>query len=143
MKGRPRPPLSALAPPAVAAASAAISAAARALFLALPRRGVLRALDQLLGLDERPVLVLGDQLESDPAPCLVDLLDDDVEHVAARDHVLDVADTARSDVRDVEEAVGALLELDERAELGRLHDLAGVRVADLGLLRYRRHRLDR
>ena len=64
------------------------------------------------------------ELEADPAARLVDLLHDDVEHVAARDHVLDVADAAGPDVRDVEQAVGALLQLDERAELGRLHDLA-------------------
>ena len=62
---------------------------------------------------------------------LVDLLDDHVEHVAALDHVLDVADAARADVRDVQQAVGALLQLDERAEVGRLDDLAGVLVADL------------
>jgi hypothetical protein len=37
-------------------------------------------------------------------------------------------------VRDVQEAVGALLQLDESAEVGRLHDLAGVLVADLRLL---------
>ena len=57
--------------------------------------------------------------------------------VAAADHVLDVRDPARADVRDVQQAVGALLQLDEGAELGRLDDLAGVRVADLGLLRHR------
>ena len=45
-------------------------------------------------------------------------------------HVLDVVDTPGPDVRDVQEAVGALLELDERAEVGRLHDLAGELVAD-------------
>src|ERR687888_2329144 len=103
-----------LASPAVAAASTAASLAARALFLALPGRGVLRPLDQLLWLDERTVLVLGDQLQADPAARLVDLLHEHVEHVAALDHVLDVADAARADVRHVEQAVGALLELDER-----------------------------
>ena len=55
-----------------------------------------------------------------------------VDDVAAVDDVLDLVDPARADVRDVEQAVGALLQLDERAELGRLHDLAGERVADLG-----------
>src|SRR5436305_8843429 len=117
-----------LAAPAIAAASTAATIAARALFLALPRRGVLRPLDQLLRLDERAVLVLRDQLQADPATRLVDLLDEHVEHVAAVDHVLDVADAARADVRDVEQAVGALLELDEGAELRRLDDLAGVGV---------------
>src|SRR5439155_17973622 len=120
-----------LPPPAVAAASAAVTATARALFLALPRRGVLRPLDQLLRLDERAVLVLCDQLEADPAPRLVDLLHEHVEHVAALDHVLDVADAARAHVRDVEQAVGALLQLDEGAELRRLDDLAGVGVPHL------------
>ena len=84
------------------------------------------------------VLVLLDELQADPAACLVDLLHEHVEHVAARDHVLDVVHAAGADVRDVEQAVGALLQLDERAEVGRLHDLAGVLVADLGLLRERR-----
>src|ERR671930_615437 len=69
------PPPSRLATPAVAAASTAAAVAARALFLALPRRGVLRPLDQLLRLDEQPVLVLRDQLQPDPAARLVDLLD--------------------------------------------------------------------
>ena len=132
-----------LAARAAAAAAASTVAAARAILLRRPRRGVLRPLDQLLRLDERPVLVLRDQLQADPPAGLVDLLDDHVEHVAALDHVLDVADPARADVRDVEQAVGALLQLDERAELGRLDDLAGVLVADLGLLRDRLDRLDR
>ena len=123
-----------LAARAAAAAAASTVTAARAILLGRPRRGVLRPLDQLLRLDQRPVLVQGDQLQADPPAGLVDLLDDHVEHVAALDHVLDVADPARAHVRDVEQAVGALLQLDERAELGRLHDLAGVLVADLGLL---------
>ena len=38
--------------------------------------------------------MLRDELEPDPAALLVDLLHDHVEHVAARDHVLDVADPA-------------------------------------------------
>ncbi|HXF98601.1 MAG TPA: hypothetical protein VNJ46_08325, partial [Gaiellaceae bacterium] len=61
--------------------------------------------------------MLRDELEADPAALLVDLLDDHVEHVAPRDHVLDVRDAARADVRDVQQPVGALLELDERAEV--------------------------
>ena len=43
------------------------------------------------------------------------------------------------DVRDVQQPVGALRQLDERAEGSRLHDLALELVADLGLLG---HRLD-
>ena len=59
---------------AVAAAAAAV--AARPLLALLARRRVLRPLDQLLGLDERAVLVLRDQLQPDAAAVLVDLLDD-------------------------------------------------------------------
>ena len=89
------------------------------------------------------VLVLLDQLEADPAAGLVDLLDEHVEHVAALDHVLDVVDAARADVRDVQQPVGALLQLDERAEVGRLDDLAGELVADLRVLGERGDRGDR
>src|SRR6266511_3047188 len=132
------PQLTILAPRAAVAWSAiaptAALAASRALF-ALAGRSRLRPLDQHFGLNERAVLVFGDQLEADAAASLVHLEDLDVEDVATRDHVLDVGDAARPHVRDVEEAVGALLQLDERAEVGRLHDLPGVLVADLGLLR--------
>ena len=34
----------------------------------LARRGVLRPLDERLGRDQRAVLVLGDELQADPAP---------------------------------------------------------------------------
>src|SRR5436190_13660751 len=141
--------LAALAARSVAARAAAAATAAtavvatRTLVAVLPRRRILGPLDQLLGLDEVAVLVLRDQLESDPAALLVHLLDDDVDHVAALHHVLDVADATRADVRDVQKAVGPLLQLDERAELRRLDDPAGVRVADLGLLRQGLDRRDR
>src|SRR6188508_1567909 len=79
-------PAASTAAPA-AAAPATLAVAARRPFLALARRCVLGALDQLLRLDEVAVLVLGDQLQADPAAVLVDLLDDHVEHVAALDHV--------------------------------------------------------
>src|ERR1051326_2946485 len=69
-------------------------------------------------------VVLGDQLQADPAARLVHFLDDDVDDVASRHDVLDVTDAPRADVRHVEEPVGSLLQLHERAELGRLHDLA-------------------
>src|SRR5438105_10740340 len=134
-RGRPFPH-SVAAPLAPAAATAATAVVpARALLLRGPRRRVLRPLDQLLRLDEVPVLVLRDELEADPAASLVDLLHDDVDDVASRHHVLDVAHAARTHVGDVEQAVRALLQLDERAELRRLDDLAGVRVTDLRLLR--------
>ena len=78
--------------------------------------------------------MLADELEADAAARLVDLLHEHVEHVAALEHVLDPLHAARADVRDVQQPVRALLELDEGAELGQLHDLARVLVADLGLL---------
>ena len=82
--------------------------AARPLLALLTRRGVLRPLDELLGHDEPAVLVLRDELEPDASAVLVDLLDDDVDDVAAVHDVLDVSDAARADVRDVEQAVRAL-----------------------------------
>src|SRR5438270_4200550 len=120
--------VAARATPAAAAAAAAAAVTAGPLLLRRPRRRVLRPLDQLLRLDEAAVLVLRDELEADPAAGLVDLLHDDVDDVAAAHHVLDVRDAARADVRDVEETVRPLLQLDEGAELRRLHDLAGVGV---------------
>src|SRR3954454_1734450 len=128
---------------AAASTAAAVAVPARRALLARPVRGVLRPLDQLLGLDDRAVLALRDQLEADPVPLLVDLLDEHVQHVAAGDHVLDVLHTAGAHVRDVQQAVGALLQLDEGAEVGRLHDLARVGVPHLGLLRERLDRRDR
>src|SRR5262245_31876361 len=104
----------------VPAPSAAL--APRGPLRALAWRGVLRPLDQLGGLDERPVLVLRDELEPDPPTLFVHLLDEDVERVAARDHVLDVPDPSRPDVRNVQQPVRALLQLDEGPEVRRLHD---------------------
>src|SRR3954471_19144183 len=133
-----------LAVPTRATASVASAAVApRRTLRALTRRRVLRPFDQLVGLNEGAVLVLRDELEADATTVLVDLLNDDVEHVAAGDHVLDMADPPGADVRDVEEPVRALLELDERAEVGRLDDLARVGVPHLGLLGDRLDRLDR
>ena len=64
-----------------------------------------------------------------------------VTRVAALDDVLDVlhALALGAEARDVEQAVGALLELDEGAEVGGLDDASGEDVADLDLLG---HRLD-
>src|SRR5262249_44386622 len=139
--GRAAPPVS-LPPFAIAPAPTA-AVATWPLLLALARRRVLRALDQLFGLDERPVLVLGDQLQADASALLVDLLHLDVDDVAAGHDVLDVADAARADVGDVQQPVGALRQLDEGAELRRLDDLAGVLVAALGLLGQPLDRVDR
>ena len=96
----------------------------------LARRGVLRPLDQLLGPDRVAVLVLRDQLEADPAARLVDLLHDDVERCRRALMTSSMWPTRPGpDVRDVEQAVRALLQLDERAELGRLDDLAACNVS--------------
>jgi hypothetical protein len=55
--------------------------------------------------------------------------------VALVEHVLDGVDPlAGRHVGDVQEAVGALRELDKRAEGGRLDDLALERVADFDFL---------
>src|SRR5436190_15079756 len=114
------PAVGSLAAVAAAASTAPITVAARPLFGPLARRRVLRPLDQLLRRHGIAVLVLLDELEADAAARLVDFLNDHVEDVAAVDDVLDVADTTGPDVRDVQQAVGPLLQLHERAELGRL-----------------------
>src|SRR3954447_2554479 len=113
-----------------------------AVLAGLARRGVLRPLDELLGADQVLALVLLHELEPDPSACLVDLLDDHVENVAAGDHVFDVVDAPGADVRDVEQAVGALLQLDERTEVGGLDDPSCVGVSDLRLLGEVADRLD-
>src|SRR5437773_6548944 len=89
---------------AAATTAATVAVTARRALLTLARRRVLRPLDQLLGLDEVAVLVLGDELQADPAAVLVHLLHDHVEHVSARDHVLDVGDAAGADVGNVQQA---------------------------------------
>src|SRR5689334_12722625 len=105
-------PFATRAATAAAPAPAATIVAARAVLLRRPRRSVLRPLDQLLRLNQTAVLVLRDELEADAAPRLVDLLDDDVDDVTALHDVLDVTDAARAHVRDVEQPIGALLQLD-------------------------------
>src|SRR5918992_6146846 len=79
----------ALALPGATAVAAAAAIPAGPLLALLARRSVLRPLDELLGHDEPAVLVLRDELETDAAPVLVDLLHEHVEDVATRDHVLD------------------------------------------------------
>src|SRR5688572_4536286 len=101
------------------AAAVAVATAARTLFAGRTGRCVLRPLDQLLRCHELAVLVLRDELEADPATLLVDFLHEDVDDVAAVHDVLDVSDATRADVRHVQQAVRALLELDERTEVGR------------------------
>src|SRR5437773_11092537 len=63
---------------AAAATATAVTVVPRRALLALARGSVLGPLDQLLGLNQAAVLVLGNELEADSAPLLVDLLDDDV-----------------------------------------------------------------
>src|SRR3954470_8504182 len=106
--------LRSLPPFAVAAATAsaaAVAAATRPVLFRRARRCVLGPFDQLLGLNQRAILVLGDELQADPAAVLVDLLHLHVDDVAAGHHVLDVADPAWADVGDVEQTVGALRQL--------------------------------
>ena len=79
-------------------------------------------------------------MQADAIARLVDLDDLDGDRVAAADHVFDLVDAlAAAELGDVDEPVDALLELDERAEVGGLDDLAGDDVADLDVLG---HRLD-
>src|SRR3954463_3028115 len=104
--------LAARAATGAAATSTAAVVAARAVLLRRPRRRILRPLDQLLRRDHPAVLVLVDQLETDADVSLVDVLDDDRDDIAAGNDDLDVLDAAQTDVRDVEQAVRALLQLD-------------------------------
>ena len=83
------------------------------------------------------------ETQADPAALAVDLDHGHVDLVALGEDVLDGVDPlARLDRRDVQEAVGALDQLDERAEGRRLDDLALERVADLGLAGHRLDLLD-
>ena len=78
------------------------------------------------------------QAQADAAALAVDLDHADLDLVAAVEDVLDRVDAlAGRDVGDVQQAVGALGQLDEGAERGRLDDLARERVADLDLLGHR------
>src|SRR5215510_4446065 len=68
---------------------------------------------------------VGGETQADPATLLVNLHRGDVDLVALVEDVLDRPDPlAGLHVGDVKQAVGALGELDEGAEVGRLHDLA-------------------
>src|SRR5215213_9283108 len=113
--------------PAVAPVAAAAGADGGELLLGLP--GDLR--------------VLG-EAQADAAALLVDLDDADGDLVALVEHLLDRRDPlAGRDVGDVQQAVGALGELDERAERGGLDDLGGRElVADRDLLGHRADPVD-
>src|SRR5215218_10210861 len=127
-----RPPL-AVAVAAVAACPAAVAARPVAAAAAVPAAAADRR-QLLLGLAD-DVGVLG-EAQADAAALLVDLDDADGDLVALVEHLLDRRDPlAGRDVGDVQQAVGALGELDERAERRRLDDLRRRElVADLDLL---------
>ncbi len=68
-------------------------------------------------------------------PCVVDVDDHDHDLVADLDHVLHAGHAIVGQLRDVHQAVLAGQDLDEGAEVGGAHDLAGVDLADLRRLR--------
>src|SRR3954454_8249795 len=129
----------AIAVAAAAPARAAVAARAAAVAVAPRAAAVAAGADRgqlLLGL-AGDVRVVG-EAQADAATLAVDLDHADGHLVALVEHLLDRRRAlARGDVRDVQQAVGALRELDERPERGRLDDLAGVLVADLDLLGHR------
>src|SRR5215211_5368523 len=115
----------------VAAPSTAVAPVAAAALVAGAHGG------QLLGGLALDLRVVGEP-EPDAAALAVHLDDLDLQLVAAVHDLLHrVRALARRDVGDVDQAVCALGELDEGAEGGRLHDLAGELVAELDLLRHR------
>src|SRR3954449_3742974 len=134
--------VAAVAAPVAAAAVVAVAArAAVTVAAAVPARAAAVAAaatgadgGQLLGGLAGDIGVLG-QAQADPAALAVDLDHADGDLVALVEDLLDGVDAlAGRDVGDVQQAVGALGQLDEGAERGRLDDLAGERVADLDLL---------
>ena len=74
---------------------------------------------------------------------LVDLEHLDVDHVALLEHVGHLLHALVGDLRDVQQAVGARHDLDERAEVDDLAHRALVDLADLGLRREAADDLDR
>ncbi len=136
-------------PIAVAAATrTALAVASRATVAAaaLTARAAAVAAGPTAGADGRELLdrLAGDlgvvgEAQADAAALAVDLDHADRDLVALVEHLLDGADAvARRHVGDVQQAVGALGELDERAEGRRLDDLAAEElVADLDLLGHR------
>src|SRR4051794_8064662 len=133
--------------PASAAAATALASAVQALTPATSAVPAATARAAIAGADVREVRgglalhggVVG-EAQAEPATLAVDLDHGHVELVALRQHIVDRLDPlAGLDVRDVEQPVGALGELDEGAERRRLDHLALELVPDLGLLG---HRLD-
>src|SRR5436190_639596 len=132
-------PRSAIAATVAAAARAAVAAvaaaAARRPSAAAGRTGCHELLLRLA----RDLGVLR-EAQADATALAVDLEHADVDLVALVQHVLDGVDAlARRHVGDVQQAIGALRQLDEGAERRRLDDLRGGElVADLDLLGHRR-----
>src|SRR6476660_3148632 len=153
-----RPPWSALATLRIAAGAGAVTrapgATAAAVALAVTRRTVTVPLavaaraaaagavggahgGELLDALARDLGVLG-QAQPDAPALAVDLDHAHGDLVALVEDVLDGVDPlAGRHVGDVQQAVGALGELDERPERGGLDHLADERVADLDLLGHR------
>ena len=75
--------------------------------------------------------MLGDELQADPAAVLSTSWTI-TSSTSPREITSSMWATRRADVGDVQQAVGALLQLDEGAELGRLDDAAGVGVPTSG-----------
>src|SRR5450432_4946147 len=108
--------------PARTAVAAAVAAALRPLGAVAALAGVRELLAVAgrdhLGGDLDVALHLAEQLQRDTATLAVDLGDRDVHEVAAIEHLLDGVDAqARRNPRDVQQAVGALADLDEGAEV--------------------------
>src|SRR6185295_6132223 len=111
----------AVAPASVPAATTTIAVPAAGRPTAVPGPD----LRQLLGGLVSDLGVVG-QAEPDAPALLVQLDHPHLHLVAAVDDSLDrLGSTARDEVRDVEQAVGALAELDERPERRGLDDLPG------------------
>src|ERR1700722_6344083 len=130
------PPAAVRALATVARRTAALSGAPVSTAAATgPHAGEL--LDGLAG----DVWVLG-QTQADAATLAVDLDHAHVDLIALVEDVLDAVNAfAGRDVGDVQETIGALGELDESAERGRLDDLSDVLVANLDLLHHHPHAL--
>src|SRR5215218_6899946 len=129
----------AAATPAAAAVSPFATAAATPA-AAAHRRVASAELGQLLRRLAGDRRVVGEP-QPDPATLLVDLGHRDVDLIAGREHVLDRADAlAWLHIGDVKQSVGALDELDEGAEGGRLDDFRVREV--IPDLRLAGHRLD-
>src|SRR5918997_4098856 len=142
--------VAARAPVAVAPAAAAVAPRA-AVAVAAPLAPAAVAHRRVAGADGGELVLrlardvrVGREAQADPAALLVDLDDADRDVVALVEHLLDRRDPlAGRDVRDVQQAVGALGELDEGAERRRLDDLGGRElVADLDLLGHRADPVD-